>query len=588
MALLKTSIRRIFSDIHPSWKKIILSPELKPFVDKCLMDLDADLSAKGVTTENIRKNGLAAYIRPAPQHIFECFKYFDANNLRAIIIGQDPYPDARHAHGLSFSSRAAGCPASLKNVYKCLVATGMASQIPDHGDLTCWAKQGVLMLNTMLTRTPNIIKDSSGATYINGNGSAGSENKHPFWLNFTKNFLTYMSTWLDKYTHNDNKEIIIMLWGGDAQKLETIIDQKPNSRGNKFTVHKWGHPSSLNRVNNDHDNEKAFVHCDHFSKVLDVYPQIVWDPNFETNETLFDQFWHIRCRLSDDPFNQLVNIEWLLSTKDPRRIYDDTTETVENNQIKDFINNRIKTREAINGKEPIDIKEPIIEEKKGKSKIVVFTDGGCTNNGKQNARAALGVYFPAVFCNQPTATPKDIHIGQLIPGATQRYDVSTKQIVSTNQFAKRTNQRAELSACIYAFKTMYDNWDVWANAGEITSILFVTDSKQYVMSWLGGRLWREYAVNKKFEGIPNADLVTLLCRYVWMLGRKIMETQTGVAKKYSFDDVGVMFREFMNVKHQYSHLTKKQKSVLNAQELEFVGGNEEADKLCGAALEHNT
>jgi len=563
--LISNDLSKIFTGIHPSWKKIIMSKNMKPHLDLCLKKLSEDLDNKGVTFENIVKNGLSTYIRPNSEHIFESFKYFDANNLRVVLIGQDPYPDPRHAHGLSFSSKHSSVPSSLRNIYKCLCANGYISSIPNTADLTNWAKQGVLMLNTMLTRTPNILKDDTGATYVSGNGGSMNNCKHTFWVKFTALFLQELHVWLD-ICHQDNKEIFILLWGNDAQKLEQFIDTSTTVSGNKLTVLKWGHPSTLNQINRDNDNPNAFINCGHFARVSQKYPTIVWDPNYETNEVLTDQFWEIRQKLDDDPINQPVDIKWLLDTRDPKRIYDDSTDTSENIKIREFIQSRIKKPQSTSA-----------------SRIVVFTDGGCKGNGKANARASMGVYFPETWDSQKTATGT-IKIGRNIPDALQKYDNKSETVISTT-WAKRTNQRAELSAAVCAFETMYKKWDSW-DVTNVEDVIFVTDSLQYVVSWVTKRIYKEYAQDRKFSNIPNADLVRLLCRFMWMFGRKVLQTQNKNKNKYTFEDVQTLFQTdgFLRVIHQNSHLNKQQKVGLTRSEMELVAGNECADDLCNAAL----
>src|SRR5438445_334994 len=90
-SLIAPFINDMFKGVRPGWKKIILSPLLKPILNKCFKALDMYLRDRGVTVNAIKKNGLGTYIRPKPEKIFEAFKYFDPNNTNVIIIGQDPY-----------------------------------------------------------------------------------------------------------------------------------------------------------------------------------------------------------------------------------------------------------------------------------------------------------------------------------------------------------------------------------------------------------------------------------------------------------------------------------------------------------------
>ena len=91
-------------------------------------------------------------IYPDMNDIFNALKLTTYSAVKAVIIGQDPYHNAGQAHGLSFSvRRGVRVPPSLKNIYKEILADTGIDNMKASGELTCWAKQGVLMLNTVLT-----------------------------------------------------------------------------------------------------------------------------------------------------------------------------------------------------------------------------------------------------------------------------------------------------------------------------------------------------------------------------------------------------------------------------------------------------
>ena len=153
-------------------------------------------------------------IYPAQEDVFKAFNYCTIDKLKVVLIGQDPYHGKGQANGLCFSVNAnQKCPPSLKNIFKEL-KTDLIIE-PENGDLSHWAKQGVLMLNTVLT-----VKE-------------GQANSHTGlgWEKFTKAVI--------KTIAEEKKGIVFLLWGGYAQKFEKLIDAE------KHCILKSGHPSPL-------------------------------------------------------------------------------------------------------------------------------------------------------------------------------------------------------------------------------------------------------------------------------------------------------------------------------------------------------
>ena len=171
-------------------------------------------------------------IFPPKENIFECMNICEFNNLKVILLGQDPYHQKRQAMGLSFSvPENIKIPPSLVNIYKEL-KTDCNLQLL-HGDLTKWAKQGVLLLNTSLT-----VRESC-------------PNSHQkYWRPFTDNLIKYIS---------DNKEgLVFLLWGGHAKNKKKLIDF------NKHYVLEANHPSPLSA------NRGGWFGCKHFSKTNEL------------------------------------------------------------------------------------------------------------------------------------------------------------------------------------------------------------------------------------------------------------------------------------------------------------------------------
>ncbi len=167
---------------------------------------------------------------PQENDIFTAFELTPLENVKVVILGQDPYHGAGQAHGLCFSvNEGITVPPSLRNIYKELAVDIDDFVIPMHGNLTSWAKQGVLMLNTVLTVEA---------------GEAHSHKKLG-WEKFTDVVIDTLN--------QQTSPIIFILWGAHAQKKGKHIDQ------NKHKVLAGPHPSPLSA-------HRGFFGCRHFSQ----------------------------------------------------------------------------------------------------------------------------------------------------------------------------------------------------------------------------------------------------------------------------------------------------------------------------------
>ena len=152
---------------------------------------------------------------PKENQIFEAFDLCDFNNLKVVIIGQDPYHGVGQAHGLCFSvNEGIKHPPSLINIFK-EITTDLEIEYPKSGNLEHWAKQGVLLLNATLTVRAH---------------NAGSHQKKG-WEQFTDAVISKIS--------NEKSNVVFLLWGGFAKKKGLKIDT------NKHCVLTSGHPSPL-------------------------------------------------------------------------------------------------------------------------------------------------------------------------------------------------------------------------------------------------------------------------------------------------------------------------------------------------------
>lgn len=168
-------------------------------------------------------------VYPDMYDLYNCFKYTPFHNLKAVILGQDPYHNEGQAHGLCFSVQdGVTPPPSLVNIYKEL-KSDLGINPPQSGNLTKWAKQGVLLLNTSL---------SVRAHQANSHSKCG-------WAWFTDEVIKLVS---DKA-----ENVVFILWGGNARSKKSLID------GSKHCVLECAHPSPLSAYN-------GFFGCKHFSK----------------------------------------------------------------------------------------------------------------------------------------------------------------------------------------------------------------------------------------------------------------------------------------------------------------------------------
>ena len=169
-------------------------------------------------------------IFPSPKNRFTAFSLTELKDVKVVILGQDPYHGDGQAHGLSFSvQEGIKLPPSLRNIYKELADDLQWTTLPESGDLSDWAKQGVLLLNTVLT----VEKSNAGSHAKKG------------WEQFTDNVIQHI---------NDQTEgVVFLLWGSYAIKKSQMIDQS------KHHILTAVHPSPLSAY-------RGFFGCKHFSK----------------------------------------------------------------------------------------------------------------------------------------------------------------------------------------------------------------------------------------------------------------------------------------------------------------------------------
>ena len=167
----------------------------------------------------------AGTVLPAAVDVFNAFRFTPLDRVRVVILGQDPYPTPGHAHGLCFSVLpGVRLPGSLRNIYKEL-NDDLGIPPAHHGYLEGWAKQGILMLNAVMTVR------------------SGSPNSHKGmgWEQFTDAAL--------KAVNDLPYKVVFLLWGSFAQKKAALIDAK------KHTIIKGVHPSPMSADNGFFDSK---------------------------------------------------------------------------------------------------------------------------------------------------------------------------------------------------------------------------------------------------------------------------------------------------------------------------------------------
>lgn len=201
--------------IAPSWKEKLNSEFSKPY----FLQL----------TEFVRNEYATQQVFPPAREIFHAFDYCDFDQVKVVIIGQDPYHGPGQANGLCFSVRPdVRMPPSLVNIFKEIQAD-LGKPFPPNGDLERWAKQGVLLLNATLT-----VRASSPGSHQNKG-----------WEPFTDAVIREVS--------EKKNNIVFLLWGAYAQRKGEIIDRS------KHLVLASAHPSPFSA-------DRGFFGNKHFSK----------------------------------------------------------------------------------------------------------------------------------------------------------------------------------------------------------------------------------------------------------------------------------------------------------------------------------
>ena len=209
------------NNLTTTWKDILGEEKEKEYFKNILSFI-----------ENERKQGKIIY--PPNKDMFNAFSYTPFDKLKVVLIGQDPYHGPNQAHGLSFSVKEGiAFPPSLQNIFKEL-HDDIGCDIPKSGNLTKWATQGVLLLNSVLTVRKNQPNSHQGKG----------------WEQITSKIIDLLNKREDP--------VIFLLWGSSAKKIGANIDRS------KHYVLTAVHPSPMSA------NQGGWFGCKHFSKTNEI------------------------------------------------------------------------------------------------------------------------------------------------------------------------------------------------------------------------------------------------------------------------------------------------------------------------------
>ena len=206
-----------------NWKEIIKDEEQKEYYKQLLSFVNSRYEKTNVY--------------PSKEKIYNAFSLCKYEDLKVVILGQDPYHNPNQAQGLAFSTpREIKNPPSMVNILK-EVHSDMGSSSCDNGDLTLWAQQGVLLINTVLTVEEN----------------QPNSHKNKAWEKFTDTIIKNIS--------EQKQGVVFLLWGAPAIKKTKLIDES------KHHILTAPHPSPLSAY-------RGFFGCKHFSRTNELLKQM--------------------------------------------------------------------------------------------------------------------------------------------------------------------------------------------------------------------------------------------------------------------------------------------------------------------------
>lgn len=216
--------KEVMPPLPESWKAHLQEELAAPYFQELQQRLEAEID-RGHT------------IYPPQSEIFNAYYQTPLDQVRVVILGQDPYPTPQQANGLAFAvNQGIKLPSSLQNIFKELQQE-LNIPLPNHGDLKSWAQQGVLLLNTVLTVR---------ARQVGAHRNIG-------WESFTTSTISLLS--------KEKEGLIFLLWGKDARAKTSLID------ADKHFILEAPHPSPFSA-------NKGFFGCMHFKQANEILKSI--------------------------------------------------------------------------------------------------------------------------------------------------------------------------------------------------------------------------------------------------------------------------------------------------------------------------
>lgn len=461
----------MFDGLTDASKRVLTGPRAK-LLSAAIIAVNADITAANP------ENPLHV-LTPPSEKIFEAVRQCPIESARVVLFGQDPYIKRGEAQGMSFSVPADfTIPPSLRNIFKCMRYNKLIAEVPKTGDLTNWARQGVLLLNCALTTR------------------VGKSNAHAdAWSAYTDAVIKEISEL--------PRQIIFILLGGFAQEKKQLIDAR------RHIIFEWGHPSNLNRINCDDANPKNFKYCNVFTRTnetltLQGHLPINWNPTAPPPAMIPLGFREVDAPELGVATGSIVRYQ-SHTTVVSLDCMDDTAISVVPDGLLALTlpavtanNSPVPTTAAANNP-PAD-STPIIgmtqqhapyimrdcdsddPQCSSSSALWIFTDGGSKANGRADCKAAYGWYI--------TNGEKIAYSTGLVPE------------FATGAVYKASNNRGELTAILSALDFIVAHVTAFDN----TEIIVVSDSEYSIKAitlWI--YTWEKDMV--KHGDKKNLDLI---------------------------------------------------------------------------------
>lgn len=226
----------LVESMSPAWQNVMIGTKKRR---------DTLREVLNAVYQNMKETGKD--LCPPQKYIFRFCEFTPFEDIRVVIVGQDPYP-SEHACGLCFSSEEKTLPASFRHIAGALKKSKLIPSDHDQADLRSWAAQGILLINTAFSTLMSEIKSHTTT-----------------WKPYTELIIRGLARDLDR--RPTLATTVWLLWGKEAQKYKQSIEDEAVT--GRTLILEWGHPSPGYPLNNT-DDPKSFVNCDHFKRVREI------------------------------------------------------------------------------------------------------------------------------------------------------------------------------------------------------------------------------------------------------------------------------------------------------------------------------